>query len=675
MLHNPRHPERNTLLVTAEAKADYTKLLLNDFHALEALVRTDAFEAGVQRIGYELELNFVDSQFAPACIGADVVQALDDPRFTPEFARFNLELNSQPVLLNGRCFAQLHSGINGALAQVREEAAKHGCCVLMTGIVPTLAKSHITPAALTPQPRYEALYQIRRALKGDDYEYRIEGIDELLTRDNVALFAGSVTSFQVHLQVDVAELVDAYNWSQLLAGPVLACAVNSPLFLGKRLWQETRIDLFEQATDTRQADLGVARNRPRVFFGDGWVRESILELMQEDILGFDPLLCPAQIEDARHAIESGQVPRLDAWTLFNGTIYRWNRVCYGFSSGEGGKGNGERGKPLKPSLRIEARMLPAGPTVPDMVANAAFWSGAMAALPARYRNVQQRFDFALAKENFFKAARYGLDVEFAWFDRHVSARELILDELLPLARSGLKAAGVDDDDSERYLDIVRARTASGRTGAQWLLGSFNALRRRLTTEQALHALTAGMLVRQDSGVPVHQWEPLEAADALAVEAPDMPMVPVQRIMTSELHTVKADDALELVTHLMQWKHVGHVPVEDAAGRLIGMITREDLLDSFLMQAPESGATARAADVMRPCDHCVAPDTPLDDLLALMARHSLACVPVVDNGCIAGLVTEHELVRIAQHLLARQDLAAAHSVPPSPAGHAERRPAS
>lgn len=646
MLHSPRHPERNILLASADARAEYTRLLLNDFHALEALIAADAFEKGVKRIGYELELNFIDRQLNPACIGADVVRALNDSRFTTEFARFNLELNSQPLVLVGRCFAQLHSGIDAALARVRDEAAKRDCSLLLTGIVPTLAKAHITPAALTPEPRYEVLYQFRRALKGDDFEYRIQGIDELLTRDNVALFAGSVTSFQVHQQVDVADLVDAYNWAQLLAAPVLACAVNSPLFLGKRLWQETRIELFEQATDTRQPDLSSPRNRPRVFFGDGWVRESILELMQEDILGFEPFLSPVETEDAQHAVSTGQVPRLDAWTLFNGTIYRWNRVCYGCGNS---CGNG-RGRD-KPSLRIEARMLPSGPTVADMVANAAFWSGAMAALPARYRNVQQRFDFALAKENFFKVARYGLDVEFAWFDRHVSARELILDELLPLARDGLRAAGVDEDDSARYLDIVRARTASGKTGAQWLLGSFNALRRHTTPEQALHAVTAGMLARQESGEPVHRWESM----AVHADAADACAGPVQRFMTSELFKVSVDDALDLVAHLMQWKHVGHVPVEDAGGHFVGMITRDRLLE-YMMTTMESGATLLACDVMSACEDCVTPDTPLEELIALMAERNLTCVPVLEGGCIVGLVTEHELVRVTQLLLARKDSA-------------------
>ena len=550
MSHSHRLPEGNTLLANADAKADYTRLLLNDFRTLEAMIGAGLLDQGVSRIGYELELNFVDRQCEPACIGDDIVKALNDPRFTTEFARFNLEVNSRPVMLTDRCFAQLHSGINSALAAIREEAAQRDCSVLLTGIIPTLTKAHVTPEALTPAPRYQALYEIRRALRGDNYEYRIEGIDELLTRDNIALFAGAVTSFQVHLQVGVSELVDAYNWAQLLAGPVLATAANSPLFLGKQLWQETRIELFEQATDTRQPDLAVSRNRPRVFFGNSWLKESVLELLQEDIISFDPLLQPAEVEDPQQALSAGRVPRLDAWTLFNSTIYRWNRVCYGEVNGT-------------PTLRIEARMLPSGPTVPDMVANAAFWAGAMAALPARYRKVQERMDFALAKENFFKAARYGLDVQFAWFDSHVSARELILDELLPLARSGLEAKGVDPDDSRRYLDIIQERTASGRTGAQWLLGSFGTLRKELKPEQALHALTVGMLARQDSGVPVHQWEPVEAA-----EAADDELGPVHRIMTSELYKVKVDDAVDLVTHLMQWKDVSHVPVEDDAGHFV-----------------------------------------------------------------------------------------------------------
>jgi CBS domain-containing protein len=633
MLQTSPQPERRPLLATADTKADYTKLLLNDFHALEAMILADELERDITRIGYELELNFLDRNCEPAFIGGEVCMALNEPRFTTEFSRFNLEINSQPVRLGGRCLAELQGGLERALAAVRAEAAKRDCSVLMTGIIPTLNKSHITPEALTPEPRYQALYDIRRALKGEHYEYRIQGIDELLTRDNIALFAGSVTSFQVHLQVAVADLVDKYNWAQLLAGPVLATAVNSPLFLGKQLWQETRIELFEQATDTRVPDNDDTRNRPRVFFGDKWLQQSVLELLQEDILGFDPLFGPQEAEDALQALHDGKVPRLDAWTLFNGTIYRWNRLCYGRLHG-------------RPALRIENRMLPSGPTVQDMVANAAFWSGAMAGLPQRYRDVQQRLEFAHAKENFFKAARYGLDVKFHWFDGAVTARELILDELLPLARAGLQSAGVDDDDSMRFLDIIRDRTATGRTGAHWLISSFTELRKTLKPEQALHALTAGMLSRQESGVPVHRWQGVEPDEA--GEGADG-LSPVYRIMTTDLYKVKVDDAIDLVAHLMHWKQIGHVPVEDASGQLVGMITRKTLIDHML-KAPAEPGPLRAGELMTDCALRIVPETPLQRVVQLLLENGVSCLPVTSNGCIVGLVTGHDVVKVAHALL-------------------------
>src|SRR5690606_29508710 len=173
------------------------------------------------------------------------------------FSRFNLEINTEPALLRGECFAALELELSSVLDDIKRAAARHDCRVLLTGIIPTLNTSHIMPEALTPEPRYKALHDIRRGLKGEQFAYRIQGIDELLTRDNIALFAGCGTSFQAHLQSPASDMVDRYNWAQMIAGPVLAMATNSPLFLGKRLWQETRIELFEQATDTRNPDKAV----------------------------------------------------------------------------------------------------------------------------------------------------------------------------------------------------------------------------------------------------------------------------------------------------------------------------------------------------------------------------------------------------------------------------------
>lgn len=634
MSETSKQAGRMSPVVDPAAKAAFTKLLLRDFHALDALLRERRLEKDVVRIGYELELNFLDQNCEPACVGCDITKALDDPRFTTEFARFNLEINSCPALLNGNCFGAMEAELETALAAVKLEAAKHNCSVLLTGIVPTLKTSHISPEALTPEPRYQALHEIRRTLKGKHYEYRIQGIDELFTRDNIALFAGSVTSFQVHLQLDPDDLVDPYNWAQLLAGPLLANSANSPLFLGKRLWQETRIELFERATDTRVPDSDGTRNLPRVFFGNKWVEESVLELLQEDIIGFDPVFTSSEVEDPAEALAAQRSPRLDAWTLFNGSIYRWNRLCYGRLDG-------------KASLRIENRMLPAGPTVVDMVANAAFWTGAMAGLPQRYRQVQKRLDFALVKENFFKAARFGLDVKFGWFDGPVSARELILDELLPLAHAGLQKLGIDDEEGERLLGVIRERTETGRTGAHWMLSSFAALQKNASPDQALHSLTAGMLARQHSGLPVHRWEPV---DALEDGNGARRICPVHKVMTSALYKVKVNDAVDLTTHLMHWKKIGHVPVEDDNGDFVGMITRNTLID-FLSSSGEPYQGLKAAELMTSAAVVIGPDTPLRHAIALMLKHATTFLPVVINKRIIGLITEHDIVKVADVLMA------------------------
>jgi CBS domain-containing protein len=267
-------------------------------------------------------------------------------------------------------------------------------------------------------------------------------------------------------------------------------------------------------------------------------------------------------------------------------------------------------------------------------------------LSARYRKVQQRFEFAHAKENFFKAARYGLDVTFNWFDGAVTARELILDELLPLARASLDAAGIDPDDSKRSLDIIRDRTASGRTGAQWLIKSFTALRKSTTPEQALYALTAGLLARQDRGLPVHQWQVMQPAER--DEGTDR-YSPVHKIMATDLYKVKDDDAIDLVAHLMHWKHVGHVPVESADGEFVGMITRNTLIDFMLKRNPSTG-TPRARELMMECPLRITPETPVYQAIALMLAHAASCLPVTSGARIVGIVTDHDLLRIAHNLV-------------------------
>ena len=141
-------------------------------------------------------------------------------------------------------------------------------------------------------------------------------------------------------------------------------------------------------------------------------------------------------------LAAGRVPNLNAWRLHNGTIWRWNRACYGLVDG-------------KPGLRVEARYLPAGPTVIDEVANAAFFLGLMTSLPNEFGDVTRLMRFEDAKDNFFNAARYGLKSQIVWLDGEgYRARRLILEQLLPLARRGLRNSGIIESDIERYLKVI-----------------------------------------------------------------------------------------------------------------------------------------------------------------------------------------------------------------------------
>lgn len=623
-----------TALPDADEKGRYTRLLLRDFHALERLIEEDRFERGVHRIGAELELNLLNAEREPALIGDEIQKALDDPQIDTEFSRFNLEINAQPAALEGKCFSNLQSELQGTLDKIRAEAARRDCSLLLSGIIPTLNKSHISPDALTPKLRYKALYDLRRALKGEQYEYRIRGVDELLTRDNIALFAGCVTSYQAHLQIDLDRFVDSFNWAQLLSAPLLACATYSPLFLGKRLWHETRVALFEQAADTRNPDGSVGRRKTRVFFGDNWLLDSPLELFKEDIAAFEPLFTLSDAEDPQAALDAGRAPSLGAWNAFNGSLYRWNRVCYGAFNG-------------RPGLRIENRILPSGPTVVDMVANAAFWTGAMVGLPERYRDLPDKLDFARAKENFFAAARHGLGVSLAWPGHDsLSARELILEELIPIARDGLAKTGVDAADAERYLGIVEARVSSGKTGSRWMMDSYSGLLKSAKRDEALTALTSGIIDRQEAGDPVHTWQPVSPS-----EAGDWKnrYNAIHKIMSTELYKVGVDDVVELAAHIMEWKRVGHIPVEDDHGRLAGVITKDSIINYMINQTDHSEPT-RVGDLMVRDPLTVGPDLSLADAVKLILENEVSCLPVISEDRLVGIVTERDFVETTRGLM-------------------------
>lgn len=624
----------------AEALRAFTRLLLQDLRAFRKMVDEDLFEKGVRRLGAEQELFLVDEVMKAAPRSAEVLAALDDPHFTTELGRFNLEFNLDPVELGPSCLAALEKQVATRLEQVRKAAAEIGCRVVLCGILPTLEKSDLGLENMTPVPRYFALNEAMTRARGADYQFRIQGRDELIiSHDNVMLEACN-TSFQVHFQVSVDEFARCYNIAQVLAAPVLAAATNSPLLFGRQLWRETRIALFEQSIDTRLATSHPREAQGRVSFGRRWVEESPVEIFQEDISRFRVLLSAEVEEDPFDVLARGEVPALTALRLHNGTVYRWNRPCYGVYRGQ-------------PHLRIENRVLPAGPSVVDEVANAALWFGLMAAMMETYEDVTRVVDFAAARENFVAAARLGMGATFEWPGRgQVPARDLLCEVLLPLAREGLSEAGIDDGQRDHYLGVVEERVRAGRTGSQWLLDSVAALREAGPRAEVHRALVAVSVKQQAGGRPVHEWPlaTLEAAGPLKRRFDR-----VEELMTTDLFTVNEEEVVDMVASVMDWRHVRRIPVEDDQHRLVGLVTYRNLLRVLSESLSREGASAiPVREIMERDIVTVNPDTPVLDAIRLMRDKRIGCLPVIDRDRrLVGIVTEHDFMEIARPLLEKE----------------------
>ena len=418
--------EQNVSLLDDKGKKEeFLKALLDDMQALEFMLKNDWFESDIQRIGAEQEMVLVDKDhFKPSLVGINVIENLKEHNWIEtELAKFNIETNLNPRIFEKKAFRKMEEEINNYLAITQKELDKFNSQLVLTGILPTIRKFDLDLKNLTPKERYKALMQaINNQLLGNSYELKILGIDELIVKHDSPLIEACNTSFQVHLQVNPNEFVKMYNISQVLAAPVMAIAANSPLVFGKRLWHETRIALFQQALDTRSSHDHLRERSPRVRFGNDWVNKSILDIYRDDIARFRVLLSTDITENSLEKINNNEVPKLMALNVHNSTVYRWNRACYGIS---------DTGKP---HLRIENRVLPAGPTVLDEMANAAFWLGAMTGMAAEIEDIRDHISFADARDNFGKAAKFGLDTKFTWFnDIKIGPTRLILDELLPLA--------------------------------------------------------------------------------------------------------------------------------------------------------------------------------------------------------------------------------------------------
>lgn len=614
----------------------FMKCLLTDLRALEQMLADDKIEKDVRRIGAEQEMVLADAHWRAAPIADKVLASLDDELYTTELAQFNLEYNQPPLLFEGKCLSQLEECMTAAFKRVSEAAEALNARVLLTGVLPTIRKSDLDLHNLTPRPRYFALNAALRRMRGGEFEFRFTGTDELIIRHESVLLEACNTSCQMHFQVSADEFSKFYNIAQACAGPVLAAAANSPLLFGKRLWHETRIALFQQAVDTRKPGPQLQDRSARVSFGNAWVKQCVVEVFREDISRFRVILGMAIDEDPFAMLDEGLVPRLKALQLHNSTVYRWTRPCYGICDG-------------KPHLRIENRVLPSGPTIVDEVANAAFWFGLISGMLDKYGDITEVMEFDTAKTNFLAAARQGLDAQLRDLTgESVPAQKLICEALLPIAHDGLTTSGIDGRDVDYYLGIIEKRVSSGRNGAQWQLSSLNDLKQQGSRPEQMIALTSAMWARTIEGKPVHEW-----TRAHMTEAGDWQQsyMRVEQYMTTDVFTVHEDEVIDLVANLMDWERIRHVPVENDEHHLVGLISYRQLLRFLAQDIPHGkGNPVSARAIMQGDPITVTPETPTLEAIDIMRCQKVACLPVVKDQRIVGIITEADFLNIAAELL-------------------------
>lgn len=466
---------------------------------LERLLAEQRFDRPQNLMGLEIELNLVGADGMPRMLNGEVLERIASRDFQTELAMFNLEVNIAPHRLGGRVFDRLAEELRTSLAYADRKAGEVDAGIVMIGILPTLDRDDLVSSNLSDVDRYTLLNDQIVAARGEDFVLDIDGVERLTCTSKSIAPEAACTSVQLHLQVTPGRFADVWNAAQAVAGVQIAVGANSPFLFGRELWCESRPPLFQQSTDTRPPELQAQGVRPRTWFGERWI-SSAYDLFEENLRYFPALLPICDEEDPLDVLDQGGVPSLAELVLHNGTVYRWNRPVYGIADGV-------------PHLRVENRVLPAGPTITDVIANAAFYYGLVRALAEEPRPVWTRLPFEAAAANFDAACRYGIDARMVWPRRgrhggtvEVDAVTLVRDELLPLADAGLAGWGVEPADRDLYLGVIEERCRRRANGASWQTATFHrALEAGLSRDAALAATTRryGELMHQ--GEPVHTW--------------------------------------------------------------------------------------------------------------------------------------------------------------------------
>ncbi len=472
-----------------------------------------------------------------------------------------------------------------------------------------------------PIKRYLVLNKAMIASRKQHFNIHIQGVDELNFLHDSVLLEACNTSFQVHLQIHPDEFVAQYNWAQAISGPVLSACCNSPLLFGKELWDETRIALFTQSVDTRTNTFTLNESPSRVSFGNKWETGSITDIFKDNISRFKSLVSSDFKDSSVEILENGEIPKLKALNLHNGTVYKWNRACYGVGGG-------------KPHLRIENRYISSGPTVADEIANSAFWVGVMVGQPKAYENIHEKMDFKDVKANFFRAARNGLSTQFSWMGKMISAQDLLRYELIPMAKKGLAKMGVNQNDIDHYMKMISDRIQS-QNGSQWTTQRYRNLLKTKKPFEAAQELTAQMYWRQESGIPVAQWALVDSKAPSTFHIEKL----VKHLMSTDIYSVDQKDSLELVLNIMKWKNIHHLPVVLNDRTLIGLLSWEDVEKHL---GARGNALKSVKSVLKDKLITITSNQTEKEARQLMKKHKVNCLPVVKGEKLIGLVTSNDL---------------------------------
>ena len=600
-------------------KALYINHLIKDIKALDTMLKNGLFEKSPIRIGAEQEFCITTNDFFPNKNSTEILEKINDSHFTNELGKYNLEINSDPLVLKGNCFTKLEEQFYNLLQKAQSVANQNDSKIILTGILPTLRLKHISKNYMTDMPRYHVLNDSIMSSRRDNFNIHIKGVDELsLIHDSVMLEACN-TSFQTHLQINPDEFVDKYNWSQAIAGPVLASCTNSPLLFGRELWAETRIALFTQSIDTRANSFIHHEKESRVSFGNSWETGTVTDIFKGHISKFNSLLGLNEYEDSLEILNNGEIPKLRALQLHNGTVYKWNRVCYGVGNG-------------KPHLRIEGRYIPTGPTLIDEIANMAFWVGLMLGQPKEFRDINQKMDFKDIHNNFVKSCRNGIDSIFIWNNKAINAKELILNEFIPMAKKGLAMVHINADDIERYLSIIERRVKT-KNGSQWMVKNYRNLQKTKTNFEALQDITAFMHDNQLGDKPIDSWKEVDTNSKFIENRIDI----VKHNMKTKILLIDKNDSLELALNIMEWNNIHHLPIINRKKELVGLITWSDMI-----RLGNEELNVRVKDVMTKKLITISQEQTLEKARELMRKNKINCLPVLRKQELLGIITSNDI---------------------------------